>query len=436
MIPGTLNKKTAINHKFFEESGMQRIYEDTYFEEDLTTMQSSLNELYESQRNEMLHYYEKDDLEKNIEDNFYEYSALKRLKKYEIIIESSSAKIHVCAFHVNTQGKLPFLQFLMQKHNDQRKITFPFFPCNDNTDVLLKAYEVTTFMSLSYQKDKYMKYVGYLNENENYYLFFDASECDISIHDLYKNNDLWLLTIDELINTQKVCGNVHIDESVVQFFHDNSEFIYLQNSEMENFEIPVIAYVGTSGSNANFVSIFGEGKSDCKSMFGENYYFYDYQHAVKMAMDKYFEKKEKEKETIKVKEIFTWMKDTKPLQGNIIRFALFLGRMKVITNPLDNKPDNSRTTQELLKEDITCAREKHRRIVAYLKISDRDGSWKNEYDSVFLSDEILLDDESAHFHGTTYVVKEYEQQIPLTCHFLDAETMNKSWKKQEIYYII
>lgn len=434
MIPRTSNKKIDNNHNFFEERGMHQIDEEEDFEENLISMQNSLNELYERQRSELSHNYEKDDIEKNIDDNFYEYGALKTLIKDEPIVKLSSTKIHVCAFHVNTQGKIPFLQFFMQKHCDQEKITFPYFSYGENIDILLKAHDITTIMSLSYQKEKYMKYVGYLNEKENCYLFFDASECDISVHDLYKNNDLWLLTIDELINTQKVCGNIHIDESVVQFFHDNPEFIYLQNSEMENFEIPVIAYAGTSGSNANFVSIFGEGKSDCISMFGPNYYFYDYQYAVKMAMDKY--SKKKEKEMVKVKEIFTWMKENKPLQGNIIRFALFLGRMKVITNHLDNKPDNSRTTQELLKEDITCATEKHRRIVTYLKISDRDGSWKNEYDSIFLSDEILLDDESARFHGTTYVVKEYEQQIPLTCHFLDTETMNKSWKKEEIYCII
>jgi len=427
MIPRTSNKKATVNHNFLEERGVQRIDEASDFEEDLLSMQNSLNELYESQRNEILHYYEKKSDDLNI--HLYEYSALKKLNQDEIIIESSSAKIHICAFHVNTQGKIPFLQFLMQ---NQGEITFPCFSGDNNTDILLKAYDVTTLMCLSYQKDKCMKYLGYKKEKEDYYLFFDATVCDISIHDLYQKNDLWLLTIDELINTQKVCGNFYVNNAVTQFFYNNPEFIYLQNSDMENFEIPIIAYAGTTSSNANFVSTFGREKSDCKSMFGPSYYFYDYRYSVKMAIDKYSEKKEKEKE----KEIFTWIKKDEPLHGSIIRFALFLGRMKVITNSLDEKPDNSRTTQELLKEDSTCATEKHRRLVNYLRISDRDGIWTGEYDSVFLSENIILDDDSLRFHGTTYVVKDYDQQIPITCHFLDREIMNTCWNKEEIYNII
>jgi len=62
--------------------------------------------------------------------------------------------------------------------------------------------------------------------------------------------------------------------------------------------------------------------------------------------------------------------------------------------------------------------------------------WAQDYDSVFLGEGVELDDDTLHCHGTTYVVKEYDQQIPLTCHSLDSSTMNSLWEKNGIYSIL
>ena len=437
MNPRTSNNGSSIDPPIFDK---RRLEDDSDSgsdsDSDLTSNKQTLDELYEIQRNEMLNNNSEIDNtfdHSTTEPKFYEYSALKKLIDDELVIESDNAMIHICAFQVNTKGKVPFLQFFMEKHLEQDNISFPSFAHMIHTNPFLKAQNIVDLMSLCYGKQGFMKYSGYFCEKDNYYLFFDANDFDISIHDLYRTNHLWLLTIDELVNTQKVCENFRIDSEVTQFFQNNPEFIYLKDSNMDNYEIPVIAYIGTTSAGANFISVFGECRSECKSIFGPHYYFYDYQYAVKNAMNKYIEKMN-EKEN--AKELFTWIKKIKPLEGSVIRFALFLGRMKIVENSIDDKPDSSQTTRELLKEDITCASMKHRQLVNYLRISDRDGMWKNEYDSIFLGEGITLDDESIHCHGTTYVVKDYEQQLPLSCHFLDPKTMNLTWIKDDKYYII
>lgn len=434
MIPRTLNKEN--DPAFLEKYGMRRLDDDSESDFETTDIKQNLDELYENQRNEMLKYFEsentKDD-ENIVSSKYYQYSALKNLTVGEPHIDSNATRIHICAFQINKSGKVPFLQYFMQKQCDQ--YIFPSFSPIEHIDAFLKAHVAVDLMNLCYGKEGYMEYLGYLFKNNEYYLFFNANDYHNNVHDLYRMNDLWLLTMDELVNTETVCGNFHVHSNVTQFFYDNPEFIYLQDENMENYEIPVIAYIGTTSKNANFISIFGESQSDCKSMFGPNYYFYDYQNAIKNSINKYSEQikilKEKKKET----ELFTWLNKEKPLCGSVIRFALFLGRMKIIENSLNDKQDSSITTQELLKEDITCSSLKHRQIVNYLRISDRNGDWKNEYDSIFLRNDVALDDESVRCHGTTYVVKEYEQQLPLSCHFLDAKIIIEPWAIDKTYFI-
>ena len=460
MIPRT-SHKTVEKASFFEKHGMRRLDNDS--EEDdfdisseFANTREELDELYENQQTELQKTkpkYENSDIEVHVSD-FYEYSALQSLIDEKPCNVEEGARIHLCPFQVNTKGKVPFLQFLMHKCEDEDIISFASFS-NYHNNVFLKACESIDLMMMCYGKKGFMKYCGYvenklkiikenINENINeeekeYFLFFDITENEIDMHDLNSKNDLWLLTMDELINTTRVCGSFWVDQKVTQFFEERPEFIFLQDANMDPYEIPVIAYMGTTSNKESFISVFGESRSDNKSMFGSHYYFYDYQYAVKKSMLKYVEEKKQELQDEKIKtwEYFmSWKKENAALKGSIIRFALFLGNMKKIENRKDDPADTSLITQELLKQDTTCATLEHRTLVNYLRISDRDSMWAQDYDSVFLGQGVELDDDTLHSHGLTYVVKEYDQQIPLTCHSLDSSTMNSLWEKNGIYSIL
>ena len=138
MLPGSSNKPKPNSSIFsFEtpathllDKGMQRIDDDdvyTYSETDsdlemeYAEMRDKINQMYESQRDNFFDLFT-NPKRRNLEvtsENYYTYSALQTLDPSEPTFDSlkieSTPRIHICAFHVNLDGKYPFLQFFMQK---------------------------------------------------------------------------------------------------------------------------------------------------------------------------------------------------------------------------------------------------------------------------------------------------------------------------------
>ena len=54
-----------------------------------------------------------------------------------------------------------------------------------------------------------------------------------------------------------------------------------------------------------------------------------------------------------------------------------------------------------------------------LRITDYDGNWAKNYDSVYIGD-IELDNGEKMKNTPIYVVKKYEQQISLSYHFINT----------------
>jgi len=414
MNPNTMNRQKMTPNSVFDTYGMMKSSDDS-------------NNLDDTFENDVILKIPAQDEMENFEneifcDKFYKYTALELLEEAELCIEDSIEPIiHICAFQVNTEGKYPFLQFIMHKKINEDNIIFPQFVHNQEIDPLIKAESVIEFAISFYQTNGITDYKGYLTDEkkENFYLFFDCSTYEIGVHDLYRNNEMWLLSIDELLNTREVCGSIRVDETVSAFFEKYSDFIYLQDSENKNYEIPVIAYVGTTESKSNFVSTFGNGQSDDKSIFGPNYYFYDFNASAKMAIEQSKNKKINEK----IITLTNWLETSNSEMPCVIRFAIFMGKTKVVTNSSVDSQDSSETTLEMLKEDVTCSKLSHRQLINYLKITDRGNNWVEEYDSIFLAEGVKLDDESVLNHSNTYSLKKYEQQLVLSCHFLDSKNL-------------
>ena len=57
-----------------------------------------------------------------------------------------------------------------------------------------------------------------------------------------------------------------------------------------------------------------------------------------------------------------------------------------------------------------------------MRITDYDGKWADNYDSVYLGN-LELDD-GTFLNRQSIVVREYQQQIPLSYHYIDKETLN------------
>ena len=214
-------------------------------------------------------------------------------------------------------------------------------------------------------------------------------EIEKLLYESDKTNKIWFALFDEIINYKSICG-VLIDSSVTNFFVNNDDFIFLSNKNDDNFEIPIVGYIGLNGINHNklsFVYTFGNSQKDKNALFGPYFYFTDFKNSI---IQGGYQK------------------------GSIVRFALFLGKMKFV----ENFPNDESDFSETKKKRINDANLDKNMEAQTMRISDHDGRWAENYDSVFLG-ETELDNGAILKNTPIFVVKTYKQQIPLSYHFID-----------------
>ena len=325
-----------------------------------------------------------------IEPNYYNYKAKTNLSLYLNHEIETYTNVNMCAYNINNEGKYPFLQFLLSKINVNDALTFPLVPIYKNFDMgeLINYTKVCLFGLLMLQDFELfidnIEFNGFLENNNNLYLFFDVTNCELKIVDIYRENDIWFSLIDELVNQRHVC-NMSIDEKVSLLFTNNEQFCFLVDEKENSYEIPIISYVGKCENKLNFTYTFGESASNKNGILGPYYYFTNYYNAFK----------------------------SKNTDG-IVRFAIFTGSVKYIENGLDDPIDESEIKQQRLT-DVNLDQNIEKLTI---RISDHDGKWAQNFDSVYLGS-IELDNGTYMKNTPLLVVKEYEQQTPLSYHYID-----------------
>jgi len=355
---------------------------------------------------------------------FFNYKALNFLVKNEPVVELN-ANVYICAFHVNQTGKLPFLQFVMNKypkHFFGDILTFPCFSYKGNNSILeeckSKLYEVTGF----YKENNDYDYAGHISQGEDVYMFYDLTDFDFQTQELYRSDKMWLVLMDEIMNYQRVC-NFEIHGSVVDFFKNNFEFCKLYDKNELAIENPIVCYSGVHKSKLKFTGIFGVGKAETDGVVGPYYYFTTYEKSIesggwsKNCCQEFRNEK-------KITEDGTGKYDS----GGIVRFAVFLGLQKVLMNYPEDEFDNSLHKKERLKDGERSLERQTTRITDY------DGNWSELYDSIYIG-KLELDDGRILTNAPFWVVKEYDQQIPLSFHHIDKRTLGDKWNENAIYYI-
>lgn len=357
--------------------------------------------------------------EKYLNQNFYNYSGLDKLDKLNKFDDSlkSNSKIdnfYICGYRVNNNELYPFLDFLLK--NDTNQLLFPSLKLN-GTSLLSKMQNLSNIKSLlnlalyNVIHDEKYEYKGIYHYKNNIYLFFDFTNCKLIINNTHKNSIIWSVLADEIINKKHVC-NIKIDSDVIDFFNENIDFSILKDENEKIYEIPSVVYVGKEISKINFTYIFGLSKPDNNLLFGPYYYFTNFKNAIKQGG-------------------WTEVKNNKNIKGGIVRFALFTGSTKVILNKMSDSIDKSEiksyltSTNKLnnLYENLT------------LRITDYDGKWAKKYDSIYVGD-IELDNGEKMKNTPIYVVKKYEQHIPLSYHFIDKRLLDEKFDPNKDYQIM
>jgi hypothetical protein len=354
-------------------------------------------------QNENESSYDKDII---IEDNYYYYEALERLEQDidEYLQNNYIQKITISAFQINNEKKYPFLSYLLCKNPFDDSFNLPCIPLNYQSVNTMNIITITqifllSVLNLENSKDHLdlLEFKGFYIVNSEMYIFYDLTKSILKIKHAF--DDICFGLISEIVNNQSIC-NSQINEEVTNFFLNNSDFCFLKNKDNTIHELPVVCYVGKYGHMLYFSYIFGVSKSENNELFGPYYYFTNYENAIKQIGYQYNN----------INDIN--LKSKTPV--GVIRFALFMEKIKFIQNLQTDQLDDSEIKKERLNDPLLD--KNYEKLT--MRISDHNGKWTKNYDSVFLGNSIELDNGEKMDNVPMIVLKEYEQQLPLSHHII------------------
>lgn len=350
------------------------------------------------------------------EKMYYNYSIKNFLIKDVSMFADTDeySQIILCVYTINTSGKFPFLNFLLYNNGDN-KLSLPVLPLfNSFNRNNLTAYS-KVFLSGILQNDNFedfntkIEFDGFHEYEKDLYLFFDITNYSLNINEIYLSSHIRFCLTDEIINHRHVC-NIQVDNNTTNFFLKNESINYLYDKQNEAYEIPVVGYVGKpTPEKLNFVFTFGESAKNKSAFLGPYYYFTDFYYAIRQGGWTRDYKPEKIYD-----KLVTDNENGRYNKGGIVRFALFTGKTKYIENMPNDPNDKSSIKRDRLNDPLLNTKYE----VLTLRISDHDGIWAETYDSAYLGN-IELDDGSLLEETPILVLKDYNQQIPLSYHFID-----------------
>ena len=143
-----------------------------------------------------------------------------------------------------------------------------------------------------------------------------------------KKEKLWFLLVDEVIN-KKSSLYMNLDNEVVSFFLKNSSLLFLIDNEKRVLPSPIACYYGNSLNYIKAISVFGVQKESLYASQGPFYYFCNY----KLVLMYSTWRKNFNHYYVNNKQIIG--KNGKYKKGGIVRFAVFMDKIYLITSAKD-----------------------------------------------------------------------------------------------------
>ena len=348
-------------------------------------------------------------IEKSMTCNAYKYDIVNTINTDLKELPAKPSVINFCIYRVITcrnrsRPEYPFLQYLLYKYPQKNKVSgdimvFPFIKYKHGS-IIKQAAKTTKNIT-----GRDLTIVGFIEYNDQLFLFFDLHETDVltidNVHLKKRDDRLWWCLIDEICNVKKVL-NFNIHPSVYKTFYTNPALIYLKNEYNKRIETPIVGYYGNYYKFIPIIAALGSQNSVRGLLDNTNlFYFSAFRKSIRYAgwSPLYRERIAYNK---KITDI-----DGKYTKGGVVRFALFLGKVKV---PLDDAYDN---------------------IVTLFK---KKSEWYKRYNSILLG--------SVDYDGVKlnimpeYILENYEQYLSLSYHEIDKNTLGATWNPHDENYNI
>lgn len=187
------------------------------------------------------------DIESEFIDNtFYYFDNDLLSKSFQLATENvEEYVIHFCIYQLNMDKVMPYLKYVLKNEDGVFKFPNIYFTYSeaDDVEVYFKNEVIKNLVSMLNFYDKIdgkfvsKVYKGFIEENENIYVFIDITEYEFYLNDNYK-----FVIMDEIINRRKVNDEI-IDKIVSELFYNNKYLIYLKYSKTnKNIAYPLLGY--------------------------------------------------------------------------------------------------------------------------------------------------------------------------------------------------
>ena len=220
-------------------------------------------------------------------------------KDYENIIHSpNNIVMNVICYHINNEGRYPFIQILLEY--DINLDTFKLPQVNILSDNVLEktvlTYMSKVFNTLNLSKE-HIVIDGLITSTKTPVILVNITNTDISDLELNKDNPYWFALYNEIINNEHIC-NIPISDNVVDFCLSNPAFgtlCYTNNfGNKKEYPLPDVGYSNSDTNQSQINNIYGKPKNNGK--YGYNFYFdvrpeninnYEYTNRYAIFVDKY-----------------------------------------------------------------------------------------------------------------------------------------------------
>jgi len=201
------------------------------------------------------------------------------------VFDGDTIMLYLLCYHIQTETKYPFIQFLLNKVPQcsliDEQFILPFmFNISEGKDVPLDKLVLNKVkfelgnMNCDTEKITSDMYKGIIFHKGNAYALVNLTGVDI-IGALFSRDMLsWFVLPTEIINEKKVC-EIKVEQEVVDLFTQLPQLGILYSQETNTpYVLPDAVYTGCEKQMSVFNSIFGSSKSREYTSCGEYYYFY------------------------------------------------------------------------------------------------------------------------------------------------------------------